>query len=140
VGYQRPLIRLVFDDTNGDLSGLEVTVRRMAIKHVRTIASMAGVSTDVQDEGDLERMQRAVALLADHLVSWNLEDEDDLPVPCTREGLEGQDMGFIQGILSAWMDQAIGVAPPLPQPSADGDPFPVESIPMTDLPSLSLPS
>lgn len=67
------------------------------------------------------------------LVSWNITDDNDEPVPCTRDGLFAQDLELVRDLIEAWKDAVIGVAAPLEKPSPAGEMFPVASIPMETL-------
>lgn len=138
MGYQRPILRLIFDESTGDMAGLEVLCRRMSVGHVKDIQALAQTTGDMKDPDNLARLDRCLNVLAEHLVGWNLEDDNGAPVPADVDTLKQQDLPFLMGIFEQWMKQAIGVRPPLLKPSEDGEPFPEGSIPMTDLPSFSL--
>lgn len=138
MGYQRPILRLTFDKSMGDLAGLEVTCKRMAIDHVKSLSSLRSATSDLTDEQTMERLDLAISILADHLIGWNLEDENGIPVAPTVSELRRQDMAFIWGVIGHWMDNAIGVSIPLQTPSEDGDQFPEGLIPMTEVPSPAL--
>ncbi|MFJ8146553.1 hypothetical protein ACIQ6R_16000 [Streptomyces sp. NPDC096048] len=69
-------------------------------------------------------------LLTRLLVSWNVEDDEGQPVPCTFEGVCSQDTAMVSAILDAGQKAASGVSDPLPQSSPDGEPSPAVPIPM----------
>ncbi|MCX4703860.1 hypothetical protein [Streptomyces sp. NBC_01373] len=106
--------------------GAEARVRRMSFGEWEAIL-----------EGDDDN---AVAEFAKRLVSWNLEDDDDQPLPATPEGLRMVDTSLVTALKEAWLQSITGVhaADPLPQSSPSGGPSLVESIPMEALsPSLA---
>jgi len=46
------------------------------------------------------------------LHSWNLENEDQSPVPLTREGFRGKNIRFTGTVLRAWINNAIVIEEP----------------------------
>lgn len=91
-------------------------------------------------EGDTNGAAR-VARFVDHLISWNLEDEDGKPVPTTMDAVKQLDHDLVTALNNAWVQTLLGVhdADPLPESSPSGEPSPEASaIPMAPLsPSLA---
>lgn len=83
----------------------------------------------------------SVRRFVDHLISWNLEDEQDQPVPTTLDAVKTLDHNLVAALNNAWIQTLIGVhdADPLPETSTSGEPSPeVSVIPMEALsPSLA---
>ena len=77
----------------------------------------------------------ALAEFGKRLVSWNLTDDDDQPIPATAEGLRQVDTSLVTALKNAWLQSIAGVhdADPLPQSSPSGEPSLVESVPMEAL-------
>lgn len=101
--------RLVFDDP--EYRGLEVVVRRMSFGAFRaqtgiTTLNPEKLAAGQLDRADVERFDTVLRELVDALVEWNLEDRHGNPVPCTREGLDSQDLAFGLAVLDAWMTAA----------------------------------
>src|SRR5690348_6784001 len=119
MGYQRPILRLKFEDP--EMAGLEVMCRRPSVKKVEEY-SKSDRNLEVQ-----------VGIIAECLISWNLEDENGDPVPTSAESLLDQDQPFLIALLDAWMGQAIKVSGPLGSDSPSGEPSPEVSIPMEPL-------
>jgi len=71
----------------------------------------------------------------DHLISWNLEGEDDKPLPTTLDAAKGLDHDLVAALNNAWIQTLTGVhnADPLPESSPSGGPSLVESVPMEAL-------
>jgi hypothetical protein len=134
VGFKREKIyNLIFDDPEFD--GLEVKARSASIGTIRRVMALSSGAEDGQDT--LLEMER---VFAKYLVSWNLEDEADQPVPATFEGLDDQDTDLVMALITAWVSAVTGVddASPLDDSSGSGKPSPEVSIPMEPLsPSLA---
>jgi hypothetical protein len=76
----------------------------------------------------------SVRRFVDHLISWNLEDENG-PVPTTFDAVKELDHDLVAALNNAWIQTLIGVhdADPLPETSPSGEPSQVASIPMEAL-------
>jgi hypothetical protein len=78
----------------------------------------------------------SVRRFVDHLLSWNLEDENDQPLPTTIEAVKELDHDLVAALNNAWIQTLIGVHKddPLPASSPSGEPSPaVSAIPMEAL-------
>jgi hypothetical protein len=78
----------------------------------------------------------SVKRFVDHLISWNIEDEEGNPLPCTLEAVKTVDKDLIAALNNGWINSLIGVhsADPLPASSPSGEPSPaVSAIPMEAL-------
>lgn len=130
MGYKRPgkVYRLVFTD---DLDGLEVKARSMSTGDLLDMAPLLDLKMSTSPTADeLGQVRDLLERFAGVLVSWNLEDDDDQPVPADVDGLLAQDLGFVMQVITAWADAVSGVPAPLPQPSPGGEPSLAASIPM----------
>jgi len=87
------------------------------------------------DGGEGEGSGASIRRFATHLVSWNLEDENEQPIPATEDGMKGVDHDLIVAINNAWIQTLMGVheSDPLPESSPSGGPSLVESVPMEAL-------
>jgi hypothetical protein len=132
MGYKREskTYNLVFKDTA--MAGLEVLTKSCPTGVFLEMASLVDVELPLKKE-DEEKVQRLFDRFADRLVSWNLEDDDDQPIPATIEGLYSQDLDFILQIILAWLDAVGGVTAPLGQPSTSGSRSLEEQLPMDPL-------
>lgn len=124
MGYKRnpKVYRLKFED---EYDGLEVMVRSLSMGQLISWKT-----------GDRERdvTEEMVELLAERIVSWNLEDEDGTPVPPTLEAIKAEDNDLVFAIINHWTDAVRGVDAPLPESSPAGEPSPEASaIPMVPL-------
>lgn len=114
---------LEFVDT--DAEGAVVKMRSASVQTVLDI-----FKPELPIEGESE-------IVADHLVSWNLED-NGVPVPMTAEGLMSLEVPFRSLIVSEWLKATRGLSAPFDRRSDGGGPSPEEdseepSIPMDDL-------
>lgn len=127
MGYKRnpKIYKLTFGDDT-DYAGLEVQVRGLTTGQV--IAAKTG-----RGEDGKSAEETMMELLADRIVSWNLEDEDGTPVPTTLDALLNEDEDFTAAIIDHWMKAVAGVPDPLQQSSPSGEPSPVELVPMEAL-------
>jgi hypothetical protein len=82
---------------------------------------------------DVDMMTGQFVTLADHLVSWNIEDDDKAPVPATLDGLKTLEIPLIRRIAQAWQSAMGDVAPPLSNSSSSGLPPDVLHMPMEPL-------
>lgn len=119
-GYKREskVYKLVFADP--DYDGLIVRVRSIKIGALRELLGLAATLADGQVSlADASKVDRLFEVFADALISWNLEDDHDQPVPATLEGVSTQDADFISDIVKEWM-KVFQVTGPLGNGSSDG--------------------
>lgn len=156
MGYRRakPIYVLKFDDP--ELEGLEVRAKGASIGQLMKLMDLARFASGEKFQiSDTRELDGLFELFASKLISWNLEDEDGTPVtfepqmikdpPDTTKFrletdaeakarvLRDQDMEFALDLVLAWIGAVIGVSAPLDQPSTDGTPLEVASIPMETL-------
>ncbi|MFC5834659.1 hypothetical protein [Nonomuraea insulae] len=132
MGYKRParVYKLVFNEDD-DMAGLEVKARSMSTGGLLDMAPLLDLQLSASPTAEeMESIAELLERFAGVLVSWNLEDDDDEPVPATLEGLLDQDIDFVLRIILAWADAISGVPAPLDGLSPGGEPSLVASIPM----------
>jgi len=133
-GYVRKrTFKLKFADE--EMDGLEVRARSASMERYLEIAQIQDAidEADSPSAAEYDVIRRLGAQLAEHLVDWNLQEEDGTPVPCTADGLMSQDMLFVYAIVEAWMEAAAGVSAPKAQNSNGGPPSVEASLPMEPL-------
>lgn len=109
---------LTFEGT--DWEGLEVRMKSTSFGTIRRLFRLLNDDS----AGDLDSVEAIVKLLAGHLVSWNMEDENDQPVAADEKGLDDQDFGFIMELSNRYLDQVTGVVGDLGKDSTGGEKFP----------------
>ena len=62
--------------------------------------------------------------LAPRLMSWNLEKEEGVPLPATRESLEEMDMEYLFKLFTSFME-VVGELPKVLKPELSNSPIPV---------------
>lgn len=104
MGFRRPqsVVRLPL---TGELEGLTV--------HIKALPAGLQLDMGERDVDGLSRIQlwrTAMSDFAAVLVSWDLEDENGVPIPATLEGLLSQDLEFGTTLAGAWLDLVNGEA------------------------------
>lgn len=138
-GYKREarVYQLNFDGT--EFEGLVVKAKSISTAKLMQLMKLAvrfseengGTKRQFGSE-DFEAIEGLLDGFGEALVDWNLED-DDGPVPATREGLGKQDFDFAFGIIMPWLNAVGAVSPDLGKDSTSGPQFPEASLPMAPL-------
>ncbi len=135
MGYKAKLkTYLVRFEEGHDYHGAEARLRGISYAEWEEMTGLDGGDGD--DNG-----AKSVQRFADHLISWNIEDEHGKPVPITLAAAKSLDHNLVAAFNNAWIQTLTGVhgADPLPESSLSGEPSLVESIP-TEALSESLAS
>lgn len=120
---------LIFDE--GQFEGLEVKCKPATVGQVLEVAELEAATGGALASNPAATGQ-VIDLLADVIVWWNLDDEDDTPIPNTAAGLRSQDPELVGAIVRAWVSAVSRAPRPLPDTSPPGE---MEgSIPMESLP------
>ena len=137
MGYKpkRTLYRLTFEDP--DLEGLEVVTRRPSVdgllRFVELYEQVQGLDEESFKPEDIKLLTSLFERFVKVLVEWNVEDDDDQPVPRTVEGLQGLELDFTMQIIESWITGMFQAPPPLPGASEPGSVPPEASLPMEAL-------
>ena len=129
MGYKAKLkTYLIRFDEGHEYHGAEARLRGVTYAEWEEMTGLDGGDGDNNGAKSAKRF-------VDHLISWNLEDEDDKPLPTTMDAAKTCDKDLIAALSNAWVNSLIGVhaADPLPESSPSGGLSPVESIPMEAL-------
>lgn len=121
---------LVLQFEDPDYAGLEVKARSVSL----------GVLLDLEDETSAMRQGSGTAhtrgllsLFTDKLISWNLEDDDDKPIPTTLEGILSLEIDHAYPIVLAWVDAMLSVTASTGKASSSGPPSAPPNFPMEAL-------
>lgn len=119
MGYRKvPTIHtLTFDE----YEGLVVRMKGVKVGKIRKLMHLGD-----DEENALDEM---LDLIAEGLVSWNLEGEDGQPIPITRDEIEDLEYDMANAILTEWLDKVTGVDKELGKDSSSGEKFP--GLPLT---------
>ncbi len=128
------VFKLEFEDPA--YSGLEVLAKSVPTGDFLDLMD-AAARMDLTNKNfspdDLKAVKILIEGFAKALVSWNLEDEDDEPVPANVQGVRDQELPFLLPIVTSWMDAVAGVSPDLGKESSSGETSPEVAIPMAPL-------
>lgn len=113
---------LVFDDSTA-FDGLEVSLRGLST------GEMLGMMRLMQDSENPAAAAEIVETVVKAIRTWNLDDEDDKPLPVTRENVLDQDLDMILAVAKAWVNGIAGVSDDLGKGSTSGPSFPVVNLP-----------
>lgn len=122
---KRKVYKLDFGGTEYD--GLEVRIRGLTTGEFLELVTLSGATTETSGE-----TEKLLKLMSTHLVSWNLQDEDE-PVPTTLEGISSNDLSMNMRIIDAWTDSMSSVPASVEKKSPSGDLALVASIPTETL-------
>lgn len=134
---ERKIYRLVFEDL--EFEGLEVRTYSTSMRNVLAVQRLAEIQDPMHlSDDELKLFHSIIDTFQDSLVSWNITDEDDVPVPADREGLLSQEPDIVYTIMMEWITAIAGVPAPLAQRSNGGPPLELGEIPMSPLPPSSM--
>jgi hypothetical protein len=126
MGYkvQQTIYKLRFAEDD-EFAGVEVKARGVGMGKLLKLGKLVGKLSEGAKETDfIEAMEDEVLVsFAKSLVSWNLEDEDDNPIPATLESLMDDDLlppKLVFTIISEWIEQQGAVDGPLDGSSVTG--------------------
>ncbi|HET7846937.1 MAG TPA: hypothetical protein VFL72_05545 [Acidimicrobiia bacterium] len=128
------IFKLEFEDPA--YSGLEVLAKSVPtgdFLDLMDAAAKMDLTSKTFSPDDLKAVKILIEGFGRALVSWNLEDDDDEPVPATIEGVRGQELPFLLPIVTSWMDAVAGVSADLGKESSSGETSPEVAIPMAPL-------
>lgn len=129
MSFKRKRKVYVLDFEGTEYEGLQVKVRGLTTGEYLEIVSLSAPNT----EGDRE-VEGMLRMFANHLVSWNLTDEDSGElVPTTYEGVSGNDFVMNMAIINAWTEAIASVPEKTEKKSFPGDAPLVASIPTETL-------
>lgn len=111
MGYRRKskTYRIIWDE--GEYEGLEIRMKSLSVGEMLELGSAT--------EGGV--YENLVKPFTDHLISWNLEDENGKPVPATSKGVGEQDMDLVVAAAMKWMSAMTDVQPDLKETSPSGE-------------------
>lgn len=133
MGYKPPrtLYRLKFEDH----PGLEVVAKSTSVDRLMGLMGLVEKVGDLDEDAiatNFGLVEQVLRGFAEILHSWNVEDDDDTPIPVTYEGLITQELPFVMEVVNAAVEAISTAPPPLPKNSS-GDPTLEASIPMTPI-------
>lgn len=133
MGYKvkKQQYKLVFADE--DMHGLEIVVTKLPLRMVLRARELSAMGPEVAGSPATLREFIENAIKTRSIVSWNLEGDDNQPVPLTVEAFLDQDEDFTLKVISSWTLALGGVSAPLDDGSTSGDSALEASLPMDPL-------
>lgn len=124
MGFKKPtrIINLVFED---EYEGLEINAKAPSVKTIMKISKL--------QEESINAIPQLVDILIEHLIDWNMEEDDGSPTVLDKEALDLLDLSLLRGIVEAWATAVAGVSAPLEQDSNNGELSQVAWIPTETL-------
>jgi len=118
MGYRKvPTIHTL--EFSGTYDGLVVRLKGTKFGKVRRMISLL----EEDDKNDIV-LDEILDLLAENLVSWNLEEEDGSPVPATKDALNDLEFPMVTEIVNRWLEGMTGPSEELGKGSSSGGQFP----------------
>ena len=101
MGYKRERRVYVMEFTDPQYEGLEIKVRSIPIRELTHLMTLDPEAEDATVRGS--SIDKLMSAFAEALVSWNMTDENDQPLPTTLEYIESEDVDFIMACIGQWM-------------------------------------
>ncbi|MFD5419503.1 hypothetical protein ACFWJT_15940 [Streptomyces sp. NPDC127069] len=124
MGYKPRTKIYNLDFAGTDHEGLQVSIRGL---NTGQYMDLFEAKSEAEAGGETTRL---LQIMASRLVAWNIEDDTDLPVPATLDGIKTLDLDLNLAIVNAWTTAMAGVSAPLEPSSSAGEPSLEASIPM----------
>lgn len=122
-GFQVPRTIYSLEFDSEDHAGMVVRVRKMSLRDIFDVGDLGAAYDNAGDDDKRARLADLHQAFLDHVVDWNLVDEDG-PVPVTLAGLYRLESDFIGVMFGTWRaGRAPGSVPaPLDDGSTNGEP------------------
>lgn len=135
MGYKPGAKRYRLDFEGTPYEGLEVETRSTSLETVFTISKLSegfspGQTFTIED---INVFRELLTQFAAVIARWNMEEEDDTPIPITAESLMNQDMGLVMFLIDAWITAMLDVPAGLKATLPGGEKPPEVSIPVVPL-------
>jgi len=104
MGYRPKRAPLKLDFAGTEYAGLEITIRSVPMSVIQDVAVAAS-------SGNPSAFRHIAATFAYAIESWNVEDDDDRPVPADLDGLLSQDPRFVAAVIKTWTEAIYGATP-----------------------------
>lgn len=125
MGYkpQKTVYNLQFE---GKFDGLEVRAKGVSTGQLIDIVEKA----QNLDEENLGQIKDLLVSVSEVLISWNVEDDNDDPVPCDFDGLMSQDLSMVMAVINGWAGAIAKVDDELGKGSTSGGNSQTLNLPM----------
>jgi hypothetical protein len=107
---------LEFEGT--ELAGLTAKMAGLTVAEYGQLIRLVSVSGS--DEGAAEANDKIIEMVAESLISWNMEDKKGNPVPPTLDGVQSQESRHILRLFTAWYKAMNEIGDDLEKGSSSG--------------------
>lgn len=114
--------------TEGPNEGLNIRVKSIKFGKVRRLIALMD-----DDDKDVEVMTEISVMLAEAIVSWDLQEEDGSPVEPSLEAIDDLEFPEVMDIVNRWLDHITGPSGDLGKDSNSGGKFPGRALTMEAL-------
>lgn len=118
MGYRKK-INVITIDLNDKYEGLVVRMKSPTLGKLRKLMSMID-----RDKLDSDMIGGVIDLIASHLLSWTLEDEEGVELPVNSEEVGDLDLPMLMDIAYGWIGKVSNVDDDLGKDSPSGEQFP----------------
>lgn len=126
MGYKRERRTYVMEFADPEYEGLEIRVRSIPIRELTYLMSLNPEAAEGEERAS--SINKLMSAFAEALVSWNMTDENDQPLPTTLEYIESEDADFVMTCIAQWMKAMSQVDDASPLDS-NSEPGPTEEAP-----------
>lgn len=115
----RKKIKVITVDLNDKYEGLELRMKSPSLGRLRKL-----MGTLQRDDLDAEMIDGVIDLVASHLLTWTLEDEEGNPLEPTADEVADLDMVMLLDVATGWVGNVTNVDDDLGKDSQSGEQFP----------------
>lgn len=115
----RKKIKVITVDLNDKYEGLELRMKSPSLGRLRKL-----MTTLQRDDLDAEMIDGVIDLVASHLLTWTLEDEEGNPLEPNAEEVADLDMVMLLDVATGWVGNVTNVDDDLGKDSPSGEQFP----------------
>lgn len=101
MGYKRERRIYVMEFADPEYEGLEIKVRSIPIRELTHLMTLDPEADDPNVRAS--SIDKLMSAFAEALVSWNMTDGNDQPLPTTLEYIESEDADFVMTCIGQWM-------------------------------------
>ncbi len=106
MGYRVKFRRFHLVFTDLEMAGCEIMMRSLPVGRFLELARLA-------DSVSADDAEAVLGIVAGGLISWNLEDDEDKPIPADIDGVKALDSSFFKILVTEWMRGMAAVDPTL---------------------------
>ncbi len=129
-GFRRKIRTLPLRFEDSELEGLTIEVKSLDTGEFLSLAALVEMDFETLGPEEVAAVEKMFTLFSSKMVEWNMTDEDDTPLPPTKESLYSLELFDVIEMITGYMNAVAGVSGPLERPSTSGEQSLEESIPM----------